>query len=500
MASASTSVNDADILDTIPEDRPSNEWMPRNISLQRWWDDMALRSPSSRSDSSGGRSTVGINSVRQPDSTAAAPTRQRRPCPKVAVAILVVVLAVVVAVGIFFIVDSSRTQSSEPTGVDMDNPPESDIPKPSDEPNQTPQDEVEIDILLEQTSGDALMDKNSPQAMARKWLLEEDPAQVSIRVDGEERVLQRYALSVLYFALDGGNWTTGDFLTGASECDWTGVTCNDDGMDELLDLSALGLKGSIPPEMAELSFLEKIVLSENEISDEIPSRLWSLPFLHVLNLSKNQLSSTISPFLWDLPFLEYLYLNSNNLTGTLPDIPSTMPALKHVWLYENSLSGRLTSSLSNLVNLETLVVYDNDFNETLDLQWSLPNLYYVDLSWNHFSGRLPNDLNAATSLQFFYLNNNTLTGTLNEKLGDLTHLEELWLQSNGLTGEIPTTFGQLKNLSTLLLYDNSLHGSVPESLCNLTRSGNLTVFETDCQKENRNGTASVSCTCCTACH
>ena len=416
---------------------------------------MTLRSPSSRSDSSGGRSTIGgdddggngagtsasipsdeaeiqhrsdgninvVDAIRQPATTTATSARQQRPYAKVAVVALVVALAVVAAVGIFFIVDSSQTQSSEPSGVGMDPPPESDIPKPSDEANQTPLDEAEIDILLERISGDSLMDKSSPQSMARKWLLDEDPAQVSIRVDGEERVIQRYALSVLHFALEGGNWTTGDFLTGASECDWTGVTCNDAGMDEILDLSGLGLRGSIPPEMAELSFLQNIVLSENIISGEIPSRLWSLPFLHVLNLSKNHLSSTISPFLWDLPFLEYLYLNSNNLTGTLPDLSSTMPALKHIWLHENSLSGSLVSSLSNLVNLETLVVYDNAFNETLDLQWSLPNLYYVDLSWNRISGTLPNDLNTATALQFLYLNNNTLTGTLNSNLGELRSLE-----------------------------------------------------------------------------
>jgi hypothetical protein len=530
---ASSSFAAEAVLDTIPEDRPSNEWMPRNIGLQRWWNVMTLRSTStSRSESSsqgggggssnsggGGNNGGGVSvpsdeaeiqdqsSEEQVTGTEISATgqqtapvvsiRQHGRTYRVSVALIAVVVALMVgaSVGIYFIVDSTR--GGDEPAESMDHPPAADIPATpeggADASPQTEEDKAEINGLLESISGDALKDSNSPQSMARTWLLDEDPAQVSIRADGEERVTQRYCLGTFYFALNGTSWRTNGFLTPRHECDWTGITCDDAQLDTALNLSGLALRGSIPPEIAELSLLEQIVLSNNTISGDIPSRIWGLPFLYMINLGENELTGTISSFVWDLPFLEHLDLQSNRLSGTLPGLPDTVPPLRHIWLQENLLTGSIPSSLSKLVNLETVVVYDNKFNSSLDVQWSdMTRLFYVDASWNQLSGPLP-DLAVATSLQFIYLNNNTLTGPLDEKLGGLGHLQELWLQSNSLTGEIPARWSEMESLTTLLLHNNALNGSVPEAVCNLTMTGSLAVFETDCNYE-------VTCDCCTACH
>jgi len=539
MAGFQDASTEASVLDTIPEDQPSNEWMPRNISLQRWWDVMTLRTTRSAGSSNAG-SSVGdgndatntsipsdeaeiqgrsegggsaVNVAGQPEGAetvaARAGSSRRQPCARTYASIIALVIALMAgaAVGIFFIVDSTKEhgQPAESMAPPYDVP----VPSSTEAPlgdssafggdSQTNDDRVEIVALLESISGDALNDSTTPQSMARTWLLNKDSAQVSIRVNGEERVKQRYALSVLYFALDGPNWKTDNFLASSSECDWTGITCNDADLDMALNLTGFGLNGSLPAEIGELSLLEQIVLSVNAITGDIPSQLWGLPFLYILNLGDNQLTGTLSSFLWDLPFLEYLYVNKNNLTGTLSELPSSVPPLKHIWLQENWLTGSLPRSLSKLVDLKMLIVYDNAFDATLDLQWSeMLKLFYLDVSWNQFSGSFPNDLAATTSLEFIYLNNNTLTGPLNENLGELRRLQDLWLQSNSFAGEIPAGWSEMKSLSSLLLYDNALTGSVPEAVCNLTISGNLTMFEADCKEEKGNGT--VSCTCCTKCH
>lgn len=525
----------ADALDTIPEDRPSNEWIPGNVGLQRWWHVMTRATSPSRSSSagSGGNNNgtsipsdeaeivdreVGPTIVAQQQAVppvSASQTRRQRQCCSRRTNVSLVLIAMVVAlmvgagVGIFFIVESTNNVKGGggyPTDSSTAEPP-ADIPTPpvepsSDEGYQTEADKAEIASFLISISGDSLDDDNSPQSMARTWLLENDPANVSIRVHGEERVTQRYVLSVFYYAMNGSLWEIDNFLTSSHECDWYGVTCNDVNVDLVLELPSISMTGSIPRECGELSLLEKIILRNNSISGDIPNELFGLPFLYIIDFSDNQITGRISQSVYDLPFLEFLYLSSNKLSGSLPDLPDSVPPLKHLRLHGNDLTGRIPPSLSKLSDLETLVVYDNNFNSSLDFDdWSeVSKLYYIDASWNALSGSLPRGMSSATSLQYIYLNNNTLTGSLNQDLGELRQLNELWLHANTLSGQIPASWGDLKSLSTLLLYDNILNGTVPESICNLTLTGNvtdgggnLTVFETDCED-------AIDCPCCTACH
>ena len=79
------------------------------------------------------------------------------------------------------------------------------------------------------TDESVLMNPDSPQGLAFLWLVEIDPAQVD--PCSYEGVEQRFILATLYYATttDGSSWeAAAGWLTEAPECDWMGVTCQND--------------------------------------------------------------------------------------------------------------------------------------------------------------------------------------------------------------------------------------------------------------------------------
>ncbi|RID62773.1 hypothetical protein BRARA_E01821 [Brassica rapa] len=107
---------------------------------------------------------------------------------------------------------------------------------------------------------------------------------------------------------------------------------------------------------------------------------------------------------------------------------------------------------------------------------SLPNLAYVDLSMNRFSGTIPPQFGNLTKLIYFDLSINQLTGEIPPELGKLRNLETLHLVENQLNGSIPSEIGLLTSVREIALYDNILSGPIPSSIGNLSNLVNLYLF------------------------
>ncbi|KAJ4723892.1 putative Receptor protein kinase [Melia azedarach] len=99
---------------------------------------------------------------------------------------------------------------------------------------------------------------------------------------------------------------------------------------------------------------------------------------------------------------------------------------------------------------------------------SFPQLEYLDLSFNEFSGIIPPQISKLSKLKFLYLQANRFSGKIPPEVGLRSHLNVLALWANQLTGSIPPDLGQLSSLKGLFLYSNLLEGSIPSSLSNLT--------------------------------
>ncbi|KAL6209756.1 hypothetical protein ACLB2K_020695 [Fragaria x ananassa] len=103
---------------------------------------------------------------------------------------------------------------------------------------------------------------------------------------------------------------------------WTGVTCSHDKFARVicLNLSYVGLSGSIAPSIANLTALHNIWLGNNKLAGEIP-KMGALKELETLHLENNQLEGKIPESLGQLPKLREIYLQNNKLKG---DVPKTL--------------------------------------------------------------------------------------------------------------------------------------------------------------------------------
>ena len=342
----------------------------------------------------------------------------------------------------------------------------------------------------------------------------------------------REALVALYQATDGDNWKNNrNWLDDAQVGTWHGVITDRNGRVVELDLSENELRGTIPPELGNLSNLELLDLSTNQLSGEIPPELGNLISLELLDLFDNKLRGTIPPELAELSNLRWLVLSKNQLSGPIPPELGRLPDLELLYLWDNQLTGPIPSELDNLTNLTELALGTNQLSGRIPPELgNLTNLEGLSLWSNKLSGPIPPDLENLTNLTLLHLSDNRISGCLPEiwrevdenDLDDVTlpfcsdrevlialyeatngdnwlendnwlsdaplgtwygvmtdkndRVVELDLSENELRGTIPTELGNLTRLEALSLAENRLRGSIPPELGNLS---NLTLLWLD---------------------
>jgi hypothetical protein len=92
----------------------------------------------------------------------------------------------------------------------------------------------------------------------------------------------------------------------------------------------------------------------------------------------------------------------------------------------------------------------------------LVKLHVLDLSWNNFSGPIPDELSNMSSLEVLNLAHNNLNGTIPSSLTKLNFLSKFDVSYNNLSGAIPTR-GQFSTFS-----DEDFAGN--SALCSLWNS------------------------------
>jgi hypothetical protein len=221
------------------------------------------------------------------------------------------------------------------------------MPSPTSPSNQESQNETRFDSLRSFLSGTVTVngalfdDPETPQYKALDWLANKDLAEVSMVKQGDDRVIQRYVLAVLYFSTGGPDWEYSlNFLHPEHECDWKGT---DELGNEKGVLECVGLWG------AGVSNLQ---LYWNNLTGTIPDEIGVLGSLRTLALGINHLHGSIpAKFPMDL---NQLFLNDNNFTGTVP------------------------MELGSLTNLDLLAVYSNpDLTGNLDFLCQRHILWFV---------------------------------------------------------------------------------------------------------------------------
>ncbi|KAG8650037.1 probable LRR receptor-like serine/threonine-protein kinase At1g06840 isoform X2 [Manihot esculenta] len=293
------------------------------------------------------------------------------------------------------------------------------------------------------------------------------------------------------------NWDKGDPCTS----NWTGVVCYDTiGTDsywhvdelQLLNMNLSGslapqlgqltrlkildfmwndLDGSIPKEIGNISTLILLLLSGNKLSGALPDELGFLSSLNRLQLDQNKISGQIPKSYANLSSVKHIHFNNNSISGQIPSELSKLSTLLHLLLDNNNLSGNLPPELSNLPELRILQLNNNNFNGSeipatyakfsklakLSLRncslrgaipdfSSIPDLLYLDLSWNYLTGSIPSNL--SVNMTTIDLSDNRLNGSIPESFSNLPMLQRLSLENNLFTGSVPTDIRQNMSFNT----------------------------------------------------
>ncbi|KAL0302993.1 UNVERIFIED_CONTAM: Leucine-rich repeat receptor-like protein kinase PXL1 [Sesamum radiatum] len=280
----------------------------------------------------------------------------------------------------------------------------------------------------------------------------------------------------------------------APHCSWNGVVCDSEGYVEKLDLSNMNLSGRVSDRIQDLSRLSTLNLCCNGFESELPRSLANLTSLKIIDVSQNNFVGSFPAGLGGFPGLRSINASSNNFQGRLPEdlgraallesldfrgsffegsIPTSfrnLQKLKFLGLSGNNLTGKLPFELGELSSLETMILGYNQFEGPIPAEFgNLTNLEYLDLAVGTLSGPVPGELGKLRKLTTVYLYQNNFGGRIPAEIGNITSLEYLDLSDNQISGQIPDEVAELKNLKLLNLMCNKLSGPIPGRLGELRK-------------------------------
>ncbi|KAL2494669.1 putative LRR receptor-like serine/threonine-protein kinase [Forsythia ovata] len=238
-----------------------------------------------------------------------------------------------------------------------------------------------------------------------------------------------------------------------------------------LSLGYNRLTGSIPLSIFNISSLQSLVLTNNSLSGELPINMCShLPQLETLAVSLNELDGQIPSVIHECSGLQILSLSYNDFTGSIPRQFVNLSMLTNLYLGNNKLEGEIIPEIGNLRRLELLSMENSGLTGTLPSSvFNITNLYWINLHGNHLHGSLTKEMCLHLPvLQFFDIGSNEFTGNIPKEIGNCTSLVNFYLGENNFTGEVPWEIGNLFNLDRLALYQNSLGGVIPPIIFNIS--------------------------------
>ncbi|CAL9026897.1 unnamed protein product [Prunus brigantina] len=150
----------------------------------------------------------------------------------------------------------------------------------------------------------------------------------------------------------------------------------------------MGLTGTIPPHLGNLSFLLELRLRNNSFHASDTTTLWepihrdlapspnlkpsncifNLSSLQVTNLNNNQLSGSIPREIANLTMLKEINLDYNKFE----EIPNEISIieLRFLWMQFNALKGHVTDVVFNTSSLKNLALSRNNLNGSLPVNIS----------------------------------------------------------------------------------------------------------------------------------
>ncbi|KAL8467135.1 hypothetical protein ACS0TY_036013 [Phlomoides rotata] len=234
------------------------------------------------------------------------------------------------------------------------------------------------------------------------------------------------------------------------------------GSLESLYLGSNNLSGALPVSIGKLSSLEILYIENNKLDGVVTeSHFTNLTKLVSLHASKNHLTLNVSSD-WSPSFqLKTLEIRSWNL-GVGSKFPSWLEKQKHIEtldLHGTGITGSVPHSLWKIAYLD---LSDNHLTGKIPEQ---VHCIYLYLSSNKFSGSVPRITGGMQDLDLsnnsFSGGNNNISGSIPNSIQFLTDLWSLNLGGNKISGQVPLSMRNCTKLVKIDLADNDLYGSIP---------------------------------------
>ncbi|KAI9073065.1 hypothetical protein K1719_044985 [Acacia pycnantha] len=215
-----------------------------------------------------------------------------------------------------------------------------------------------------------------------------------------------------------------------------------------MDMSKNNISGIIPSSLGNCTSLQALIFSTNNITGLIPIELGNLVNLQALNLAQNNLEGALPQELSYCTKMLTFDVGFNFLNGSFPSSMKSWTGLTKLILRENHFTGVIPSSLSEYDQLLELQLGGNMFVGKIPASiGSLQNLLYgLNMSDNKLTGEIPLELGKLQKLQSLDISLNNLTGVIHV-LGELPSLIEFNISYNSFSGALPEWSIQHLNIS-----------------------------------------------------
>ncbi|KAK8312584.1 hypothetical protein V6Z12_D01G052400, partial [Gossypium hirsutum] len=284
---------------------------------------------------------------------------------------------------------------------------------------------------------------------------------------------------------DPENVLTTNWSASAPVCNWFGVSCGSKHRRvTALNLTGLGLVGTLPPHLGNLSFLSLLYVRNNSFYGGLPVQLSNLRRLRYLNFGNNSFSGEIPSWLGSLTELRRLFLGQNNFKGVIPFSLGYLSKLEFLYLFGNQISGSIPSTIFNISSLQEIYLSYNMLSGSIpSVPRDLLLLEVIDFTSNNLTGHIPKDMfDHLPNLKGLYWSLNLLSGRIPASLFKCKELQMLSLSYNQMEGSLPIEIGNLSMLQYIYIGRNHFEGEIPKQIVNLTL---LMAF--DCSHSNFTG-------------
>ncbi|WCJ20480.1 Receptor-like protein EIX2 [Euphorbia peplus] len=256
------------------------------------------------------------------------------------------------------------------------------------------------------------------------------------------------------------------------------------------------LSGHLTDDLRYFKNLIILDISENLISGPIPFSLGEMNSMKYAVLANNRLEGQVSHLHFaNLTSMIVFYASMNNVTLRVSSDWIPPLQLQYLGLGSWHIGSQFPKWLRHLKHLTYLDLSNAEISTPVRIWFwdSLSNYYYLNFSYNHMHGSIPNIPFVSGFLPLIYLNSNNFSGTIPYFSSNVTELDlsqnsfsgsifhflcnntnqekqmgHLNFEGNFLHGEIPDCWRSWKYLAALKLSNNKFSGNIPNSIGTLS--------------------------------